>query len=154
MFLLSLLVSLGCQKTFTGNQLRLELSAPQQAVLFIVDEDKRVSYAGGLNAVEGKTTWQGDMDDNQQREYEKIINMSRWLLNPPVDDENKGTGHYKIRIRSDEIDNKFTVPLTDNTATSVYNFLMNISRVQFEPYLEKLPRPKMDVIIDNEKNKK
>ncbi|MDP7005262.1 MAG: hypothetical protein QF718_03530 [Phycisphaerales bacterium] len=147
-YFLFLLFFFGCETTFVGNQLRLEMSAPQQAVLLIVDNNKTVSYGGGLNAVEGKTTWQGDLDGNQQQEFEQLINTSGWLLNPPKTDDNKGTGHYKIRIRRDEIDNKFTVPLTNNNATSIYSFLMNITRVQFEPYLEKLPKPNMDVLIE------
>lgn len=142
---------LGCQQPFDGKQLRLEMSTPQQAVLFRVENDKTVSYGGGLDAVEGKSSWQGEMNAQQQEKYIELFAATHWVTNPPSIKKNEGTGHYNIRIRDNQIDNVFTLPLNDENATLIYNFLLKVARVRFEPYLNKLPKASMDVIIDRNK---
>ena len=151
---LMMFLFLGCQQPFYGKQLRLEMSAPQQAVLFRVENDKTVSYGGGLDAVEGKTSWHGEMNAQQQVKYIELFAATHWVTNPPSIKKIEGTGHYNIRIRDDHVDNVFTLPLNDENATLIYDFLLKVARVRFEPHLKKLPRANMDVIINRNKKQK
>ncbi len=138
----------GCQNGTAGTHLHFEMIAPQQAVLLQVKNDKTVSYGGGVNAVEGKTTWQGEMNAKQQSTYTTLIENTGWFITPPKNDENAGTGHYKIRVRSTTISEAFTLPLSDNKATLLYDFLLQVASERFLPHLDTLPKPQMDVIID------
>ncbi len=142
-----LTITFGCQQ-FSGSQLRLELSAPQQAVLFVVKNDKTVLYGGGINAVEGKTSWQGEMDAKQQQEYESLLRLAGWLHVTPESDKNMGTGQYKIRVRTENIDVKFKLALNNKEATSLYNFLLRVADSRLNQHLRGLPKPDVDVIID------
>ena len=77
--LICLVCAFGCQQTaVTGTHLRLEMTAPYQAVLFLVD-DEGVSYGGGLSAIENKTTWHGAMTGEQQSTFDVLISESNWL---------------------------------------------------------------------------
>ncbi len=143
-----ILFLLGCQQQFTGTHLRFEMIAPQQTELFIVDNDKSIAYGGGLNAVEGKTTWQGELNLKQKSKYKSILTKTDWLKTPPENDKNVGTGHYNVRLRDNEFDYKFTLSLTDTKATKLYKFLQRVSRERLKRHLDALPRSNVDTIID------
>ena len=89
----------GCANTHNGSSLKLEMIAPQQAVLLTVLDNETLSYAGGLNAVNGVNTWQGEMNSSQRARYESLLVATRWTKNIPAKSANLGSGKYKIRIQ-------------------------------------------------------
>ena len=144
---------LGCQQPYRGTLLQLEMVAPQQAVLIKVENEKTVSYGGGINAVEGKTTWSGELGEEQQKKYMSLVDDTTWATASQRNDDSVGSGHYKIRIRTNNyVTKKFTLSLTDKKATSLYEFLMKVADSRFEKHIESLPKPNMDVIIDRKLN--
>jgi chitodextrinase len=142
----------GCQQSFQGNYLQLEMIAPQQAVLYIVKNDTTVAYGGGITAVKGKTSWEGEMNTTQRLQYETLLEETRWTTQVPVSDTSFGSGHYKIRVRSKDVDNKFTLSLRDTKATTLYNFLQEVASSRLDKHLRSLPKPNVDVIIDRTKS--
>jgi len=148
-----LFVSVCSCQTFSGTQLRMEMSAPQQAVLFIVDNENTVAYGGGISVVEGKTSWKGEMDAGQKEKYKSLLNATNWLTRTPASDESTGTGHYSINIRTSETDLKFKLSLTNKKATEFYDFLMSVADVRLETHLRKLPKPNVDIIVDRTSKK-
>jgi hypothetical protein len=126
----------------------MEMSAPQQAVLFIVDNENTVAYGGGITAIEGKTSWKGEMNEQQKEKYKSLLNATGWLARTPASDESTGTGHYNINIRTSDTNVKFRVPLTDRKATEFYDFFMSVADSRLEEHLRKLPKPNVDVISD------
>ena len=130
------------------------MSAPQQAVLLIVQENVTVSYGGGIDAVEGKTSWHGEMDPQQQKKYTALLQNTAWETTAPVSNINSGTGHYAIELRTKTLSTKFTLALDNESATSLYQFLEGVAQERLKKHLRTLPRPDMDVIIDRKlKNK-
>ncbi|HIA72395.1 MAG TPA: hypothetical protein EYO01_06845 [Phycisphaerales bacterium] len=141
----------GCANTFTGSSLKLEMIAPQQAVLLTVVDNETLSYAGGLNAIKGVNTWQGKMNGTQRARYESLLVATRWTTNIPVKSTNLVSGKYKIRIQEEGVDVALTLPLTDVNATNLYDFLQEVATTRLERHLKTLPKPNADVIIDRNK---
>ena len=139
-------LALGCQQTsLQGTHLRLEMSAPQQDVLFLVD-DTKVSYGGGLNAVENKTTWHGSMTAKQHSTFTDLVSKWGTIGKSAI---SKGVGKYKIRLQEDSLDRTFELPLTDTTATKVYGLLMKVADARFKTTLDALPKPSVDAMLQN-----
>ena len=141
----------GCANTHNGSSLKLEMIAPQQAVLLTVLDNETLSYAGGLNAVNGVNTWQGEMNSSQRARYESLLVATRWTKNIPAKSANLGSGKYKIRIQEEGANVVFTLPLTDVNATNLYDFLQEVATTRLESHLKTLPKPNADVIIDRNK---
>lgn len=149
--LLILIGSLGCsQQTVHGTHLKMRMFASQQAVLLVVDGRGRISYGGGYDALQDKTTWQGNITHDQQLQFDEIIASTDWL-NAEVSRSNQVEG-YEVRIKKGLIDNSFLLPLTDQSATSMFDFLQSIALARLEPALNALPKPSMDTIIDRKVN--
>jgi hypothetical protein len=127
------------------------MNAPQQAVLFVIKNDTTVLYGGGIPAVQGKTTWQGTFNKEQQIQYETLLKETHWAMKQPVRSANFEMGYYKIRFRSQEVDQTFNLPLRDISATTIYNFLQDVALVRLEKHIQALPKPNADVIIDRSK---
>jgi len=144
-----LVCAFGCQQTaVTGTHLRLKMTAPHQAVLFLVVDDD-VSYGGGLSAVENKTTWHGAMTGEQQSTFEALISESNWLTMKSVESEGEGIGSYNISIRNGTIHHKLVLPLEDTVATSIYDLLHTVADTRFQAALEALPKPSVDAMLQN-----
>ena len=75
---------------------------------------------------------------------------SDWL-EADVERPNQTQG-YEIRIQQGKIDNSFLLPLTDQSATSMFDFLQSIALARLESTLNALPKPSMDTIIDRKTN--
>ena len=147
--LICLVCAFGCQQTaVTGTHLRLEMTAPHQAVLFLVD-DEGVSYGGGLSAIENKTTWHGAMTGEQQSTFDVLISESNWLTMESREPAGDGIGSYRIHIRSGTIDNKLVLPLEDIAATSVYDLLQQVADIRLQAALDALPKPSVDAMLQN-----
>ncbi len=130
------------------------MTAPQQAVLLIVEENKTVSYGGGIDAVNGKTSWRGEMDSEQQEKYTALLQDTDWQTTTPTSDSNRGTGHYAIRLRTESHDAKFKLALANKNATAIYVYLERVAQERLKKHLRALPKPDMDLIIDRKlKNK-
>ncbi|MDP7009154.1 MAG: hypothetical protein QGI78_06240 [Phycisphaerales bacterium] len=135
----------GCNAThIQGTELRLEMNAPQQAVLFVVRNDE-VSYGGGLHAVENTTTWHGSMNDSQKTLYDKYISM----LDTSHGFTQEGVGKYTICIKKDFEQKKLVLPLTDKTATKMYDLLMKVADARLNATLDALPKPSVDALLQN-----
>lgn len=138
---------LGCsQHAVQGTHLKMRMFAPQQAVLLVVDEDGRISYGGGHDALEDTTTWQGQIPSHQLFQIDEIITSSDWLK-ADMRRRNQVEG-FEISIKQGIIDNTFFLPLSDQTAVSMYDLLQSIAIARLEPTLDALPKPSMDTIID------
>jgi hypothetical protein len=151
MALFVLVGSLGCsQQAVRGTHLKMKMFASQQAVLLVVDGDGRISYGGGYDALQDKTTWEGKISNHQQGQFDEIIASSDWL---DTDIERSKQVHgYEIRIKQGTIDTSFFLPPSDQSAKSMYDFLQSIALARLEPTLEALPKPSMDTIIDRTVN--
>ena len=147
---LCFICAFGCGQTAVqGTHLQLEMIAPQQAVLFLVNGDGEVSYGGGLNAIEGKTTWHGAMNVEQQNTFDALISASSWLSRKSWEPIGKGVGKYKIRIRNGTIDNKLILPLANHDANTVYKLLQSVADKRFQATLDALPKPSVDAMLQN-----
>jgi hypothetical protein len=122
------------------------MSAPQQNVLFLV-HDREVSYGGGLNAVENKTTWHGQMSDEQHGTFTSLI--STWEKAGKFRVCAKGSAKYIVRLREGSDDRTFELPRTDHTATQVYTLLMKVADARFKTTLDALPKPSVDALLQN-----
>ena len=138
----------GCANTYNGSSLKLEMIAPQQAVLLTVVDNETISYAGGLNAIHGVNTWQGKLNVRQRARYESLLIATSWTTNIPAKSANLGSGKYKIRIQEAGVDVALTLPLTDVNATNLYDFLQEVATTRLERHLKTLPKPNADVIIN------
>jgi hypothetical protein len=149
--MLMLIGVLGCsQQSVSGTHLKMRMFASQQAVLLVVDGRGRISYGGGYDALQDKTTWQGKITIDQQLQFDEIIASSNWLESS-VSRSNQNQG-YEIRIKKGMIDNSFLLPLADKSATSMFDFLQSIALARLESTLNALPKPSMDTIIDRKSN--
>ena len=149
--MLILIGVLGCsQQAVSGTHLKMRMFASQQAVLLVVDGRGRVSYGGGYDALQDKTTWHGKITNDQQLQFDEIIASSDWLEST-VRRSNQTQG-YEIRIKQGTIDYSFLLPLTDQSATSMFGFLQSIALARLESTLNALPKPSMDTIIDRKSN--
>ena len=149
--LLILIGALGCsQQAVHGTHLKMRMFASQQAVLLVVDGRGRISYGGGYDALQDKTTWQGKITNDQKLHFDEIITSTDWL-EAEVSRSNQTQG-YEIRIKKGTIDNSFLLPLTDQSATSMFDFLQSIALARLESTLNALPKPSMDTIIDRKAN--
>jgi len=135
-----------CQTSVQETRLRFEMRAPQQDVLFLVHE-LEVSYGGGLNAVENKTTWHGSMTTEHGSTFTDLV--SKWAIVGKSSSISKGVGKYIIRLREGAVDNTFELPLTDTTATKVYGLLMKVADARFNETLDALPKPSVDAMLQN-----
>tara|TARA_B100000959_G_C14410187_1_gene390057 strand:- start:15 stop:494 length:480 start_codon:yes stop_codon:yes gene_type:complete len=148
---LMLIGVIGCsQQAVRGTNLKMRMFASQQAVLMVVDGKGRISYGGGYDALQDKTTWHGKITNDQQLQFDEIITSSDWLKSD-VSRSNHTQG-YEIRIKKGAVDNTFLLPLTDQSATSMFDFLQSIALARLESTLNALPKPSMDTIIDRKVN--
>jgi tripartite-type tricarboxylate transporter receptor subunit TctC len=151
MALFVLVGSLGCsQQAVRGTHLKMKMFASQQAVLLVVDGDGRISYGGGFDAIQEKTSWQGKITSDQQLQFDELITSSGWL--EPDSTRSQQSQGYDIRIQQGTIDNSFLLPLSDKSATTMFELLQTIALVRLEPTLNALPKPSMDTIIDRKVN--
>ncbi len=136
---------LGCQQqSVQGTHFRLEMNAQQQVVLFVV-RNNEVSYGGGLNAIENKTTWDGSMNSKQRALFDKYIStldISHGFIQ-------EGVGKYSICIQRGFEENKIVLPLTDSNATNVYDLLLEVAEARFDETLDTLPKPSVDAMLQN-----
>jgi|TARA_B100000809_G_C14702212_1_gene374596 hypothetical protein len=139
-------IAFGCQPSIQGTRLRLEMTASQQAVLFVVHDDE-VSYGGGLNAVKNKTTWHGSMTLEQREEFSSLL--TKWKLKRTNNSLGEGVGKYNIRLREGSSDETFELPLTDTNATKVYDLLMKVADSRFNETLDALAKPSVDAMLQN-----
>jgi hypothetical protein len=139
-------IAFGCQQVVQGTHLRFEMNAPQQAVLFIVHDDE-VSYGGGLHAIDNTTSWQGSMTTEQRTEFDSLI--VKWSQRNVNSSTGEGAGKYKIRLQEGTDDETFELPLTDTTATEVYDLLMRVADSRFKATLDALPKPSVDAMLQN-----
>ncbi len=141
----------GCiQHAVRGTNLKMRMFASQQAVLLVVDGKSRISYGGGYDALQDTTTWRGNMTNDQQAQFDEIIASSDWL-DSDASRTNQTQG-YEIRIKTGTVDNTFLLPLSDQSATSMFDFLQSIALARLQPTLNALPKPSMDTIIDRKVN--
>jgi hypothetical protein len=147
LFLLFFMICGGCQSVVQGTHLRLEMNAPQQAVLFLANSEGDVSYGGGLNAIEDKTTWHGRMTPEERGEFALLI--SKWNSKRKNNSFGDGVGKYRLRVREGSTEKKFELPLTDTTATKVYDLLMHVADARFNETLNALPKPSVEAMLQN-----
>lgn len=147
LFFLFLLLLVSCKATVQGTRLRIEMNAPQQAVLLIVNDKGVISYGGGLNAIENKTTWQGTMTPEQHAEFTSLL--STWNLGNTKESVGEGVGKYTVRLQEGSKDDLVELPLTDTTATHVYALLMDVADKRFNETLDALPKPSVDAMLQN-----
>ncbi len=140
------ILAFGCQQAVQGTYVRFEMKAPQQAVLFIVHNDE-VSYGGGLNAIDNVTSWHGSMTTEQRGKFDLLI--VKWSQRNASSATRKGVGKYKIRLQEGTDDETFELPLTDTTATKVYDLLMSVADARFKATLDALPQPSVDAMLQN-----
>lgn len=144
---LAILVAIGCtQQPIYGTHLKLKLLASQQSVLLVVDENGRISYGGGYDALQEKTTWHGEITNHQQLKFDELVASSDWLEKNVIRSNPKYG--FEIHIRHGIVDNSFLLPLSDNAARSMFDFLQSIAIARLQPTLNSLPKPSMDTIID------
>lgn len=142
---------LGCsQQAVRGTHLKIKMLTPQKAVLLLVDGDGRISYGGGFDAIQEKTSWQGKITSDQQLQFDELIASSGWL--EPDSTRSQQSQGYDIRIQQGTIDNSFLLPLSDKSATTMFELLQTIALARLEPTLNALPKPSMDTIIDRKVN--
>ena len=132
----------GCNKT-SRPLLQLEMYGDDQTALYIVAPNGTIEFGGGIDALAGKTTWQGELTNaqlsklNELLRTEQLHSVSETL-----------TKRYEITVlQMDEI-HRYVLPLSDSSAAELYFFLEEATLERIQVYLDALPKPSMDVITD------
>ena len=106
-----ILILVGCTKT-KQPLLQLEMYSDTQTALYVVQQNGKIEFGGGTNALAGKTTWKGSLTS---RQLSKLQNLLRDKQIQSV--KEKLTNRYVIEVKQGDEFQKFVIPLTDSSAT-------------------------------------
>ena len=142
-FILGFIVLLvGCTKT-NRPLLQLEMYNDTQTALYVVQKNGTIQFGGGMDALAGKTTWNGSLTSLQ------LSNLQALLSTKEMQSANKKlVKRYVIEVQQGDSVQKFVVPITDSSATELYYFLEESTLQRIQSHLDSLPKPSMDVITE------
>ena len=139
---IAILLFAGCSKT-TNPILKLEMYGNHQSALYVVEQDGRIEYGGGIDAIAGETTWNGMLTPEQLTKLQNLLRLDDFKSV-----KNKLKQRYQIYVQLDDTYQEFTVPLSDPSAVELYYFLEESTLSRIQMHLDALPKPSMDVISD------
>jgi hypothetical protein len=114
-----------------------------QSALYVVEQDGRIEYGGGIDAIAGETTWNGMLTPEQLTKLQNLLRLDDFKSV-----KNKLKQRYQIYVQLDDTYQEFTVPLSDPSAVELYYFLEESTLSRIQMHLDALPKPSMDVISD------
>ncbi len=142
LFLGVIVFLVGCTKT-EKPMLKLEMYGNHQSVLYVVEQTGAIEFGGGIDAIAGKTTWDGMLTQEQLSELQTLLREEKFNSV-----KNRLKQRYEIAIELDDSYVEYMVPLTDSTAVELYYFLEESTLSRIQKHLDALPKPSMDVISD------
>ena len=114
-----------------------------QTALYVVQKNGTIQFGGGMDALAGKTTWNGSLTSLQ------LSNLQALLSTEEMQSANKKLEkRYVIEVQQGDSVHKFVVPITDSSATELYYFLEESTLQRIQSHLDSLPKPSMDVITE------
>jgi hypothetical protein len=112
-----------------------------QDILYRVEKDGSISFGGGIKALIDKTTWTGQMTDDERRQLHDLILQHGWFERDPVSTNDPKTRVYRIDLRGPEGHNSFKVVGQNADVQPIADLLAKICLRRLEPDLQKLPEP-------------
>lgn len=132
----------GCTKT-NRPLLQLEMYSDTQSALYVVGQNGTIEFGGGIDALAGKTTWEGVLTSVQLAKLQELLSSEQMLSV-----KRKLANRYVIEVQQDDSLHKYVVQLTDSFATELYYFLEESTLHRIQSHLDSLPKPSMDVITE------
>ena len=125
-----------------GVHVRILLQKPEGvAELLLVDRQGRLYWGGGFEALNGDTSWWGDMTDEEIATLLEMLEArSFWSPKPTSSGEPEGK-RYSVSLRRQGTRGiRFQVEGDTDAVTPVQEFLAQISLRRLEPFLDTLPQ--------------
>ncbi len=138
----TILILGGCNKT-TRPILQLERFGENQTALYVVEGDGTIEFGGGIDALSGKTTWEGQLTDAQLSKLQELIATENLQTEIVIDSK-----RFEIVICNTEDVHRYVVPISNPSASELYFFLEESTMQRIQAQLDALPKPTMDVISD------
>ena len=134
----------GCTKT-NRPLLQLEMYSDTQTALYVVGQNGTIEFGGGIDALVGRTTWEGVLTSVQLAKLQELLSSEQMQSV-----KKKLANRYVIEMQQGGSFQMFVMPLTDSVATELYYFLEESTLQRIQRYLDSLPKPSMDVITERQ----
>lgn len=110
-------------------------------ILYRIERDGTFNWGGGLNALIDKTTWAGQMTDDERRQLYDLLITHGWFERDPVSTNVPEGSVTRVDLSGDAGSNHFKVRGQNADVQPVLDLLDRISRRRLEPDLQMLPQP-------------
>ena len=145
----------GCSSTsgpISGRGDELEISEQTddgKSVLYVVDDQNVLHFAGGRDAQFGKITWTDELTPDEQETLWRLVRDNGWMEKPAPEGVEPEDRTYRISVRMDGRRRKFTVKGACAKITPVTDVLEKASLRRFQTYIDTLPEPsiKQKIVI-------
>jgi hypothetical protein len=110
--------------------------------LYVVDPDGTISFGGGFDAQQERTTWSAPMTAEQIVSLQAILSEQLWQQAPVRSEEASDPGSVECRIlfAAPAISWRATVPADNPRVSPVVEFLRELSLARHEEVLRSLPQ--------------
>lgn len=129
-----------------GVSLQMFIKAPGNSfTLYQVETDGTLSFGGGTDAANGKTSWTGILTDDERRQLLGLIDRSGWWIGEPAlsvgGDEPKRTIEIKLAGPRGRRSFKLVDAVPGADVLAVEELLAQAARRRNENFLNTLPKP-------------
>ncbi|MHC4107659.1 MAG: hypothetical protein ACYSTY_06190, partial [Planctomycetota bacterium] len=106
-----------------------------------VEADGSLSFGGGLDAVQHKTSWTGQMTEAEIDGLLALLERDGWFRGEPADGDEPSNRVYEITVRGPEGPQRYRLRGESAAGGELNDLLDRIARRRFDSFLERFPRP-------------
>ncbi len=123
-----------------GVSLRMTVvSEPNRTALYRIEVDGSLSFGGGLDAVQRKTSWTGQMTEAEIDELLALLERDGWFRGEPADGDGPNGRVYEVAVCGPEGRQRYTLRGESTAAGELDDLLGRIARRRFDSFLERFP---------------
>jgi hypothetical protein len=111
----------------------------RQYQYFVLDASGKLSYAGGMPALNRKTEWSGPLTPEEGKQVRAIIDQAGWLSAESPARTDADTPLAEFRLESEGHSRSFEIRGPDESVQSLVNTLQKAADRRFEQFLQRLP---------------
>jgi hypothetical protein len=138
----------GCSSTGSiggrGDELQLsEKTNDGKAMLYRVDDENVLHFAGGRDAQMDRITWSDPLTPDEQETLWRLVRDYGWMEKPPPEGDGSADVTYRISVRMDGKRRTYRVKGACKEVAPVADLLEKASLRRFGHVLDALPEPSL-----------
>ncbi len=125
-----------------GVSLRMAVvGEPNRTALYRVEADGSLSFGGGLDAIQHKTSWTGQMTEAEIDELLALLDRDGWFHGEPADGDEPSGRVYEVTVHGPQGRQRYKLRGESAAGGELNDLLDRIARRRFDSFLERFSRP-------------